>query len=154
MPNAGGYSGDRWEAVERIAIEREADRQLLAQHMQGSETSSAYEGRGELSEHIILDFTKPTSSAAGNCFPQMGIGTIHTLQGDYNFYNQGETCVPPHSGDVAPGFGNAMLHSIVTGGTGRFQHAIGTLAVTAVSHPPAIILYHTAGAFAGVERAP
>ncbi|MGA9867823.1 MAG: hypothetical protein WBQ75_15460 [Acetobacteraceae bacterium] len=122
--------------------------------VRGSETSSAYEGQGELSERVVVDFTKPMSSGAGVCFPQMGTGTIHTSQGDFNFYNQGETCIPPHSAGVAAGFGNALLHSVVTGGTGRFQRAVGTLAVTVVSHPPAITLYHTSGAIVGVEPAP
>lgn len=118
--------------------------------LRGSEASTAYEGPGELTERVTIDFTKPASSAAGVCFRQLGVGTIHTGHGDYNFYNQGETCGPPQSAGVAPGFGNAMLHSVVTGGTGQYQHAMGTLAVTVVSHPP-VILYHTSGALIGVE---
>jgi hypothetical protein len=63
----------------------------------------------------------------------------------------GQTCRPPESAGVAPGFGNTMLNSIITGGTGRFQHAVGTLTVSVVSHPPIVTLYHTIGAFVGVE---
>ncbi len=129
-------------------------KEICTFEVRGSEKSIAYEGPGELTERVTVDFTKPVSSGAGVCFPQMGIGTIHTSRGDYTFYNQGETCRPPQSAGVAPGFGNTMLHAVITGGTGRFQHAIGTLAVTVVSHPPAVTLYHTSGAIIGMEAAP
>jgi hypothetical protein len=56
--------------------------------LRGTETSNAYEGPGQLTERITDDFTKPQSSAAGVCFPVLGIGTIRTSQGDdFNFYN-------------------------------------------------------------------
>jgi hypothetical protein len=119
--------------------------------IQGSETSNVYEGSGRLTERITVDFTKPQSSAAGVCFPQFGVGTVHTTQGDFNFFNQGETCRPPQSAGVTPGFGDAMLSVVITGGTGRFQHAVGTASVSAVSHPPAPGLYHAVAAFVGLE---
>lgn len=119
--------------------------------LRGAETSIAYEGTGELTERVTIDFTKAQSSGAGICFPQLGIGTIHTSHGDYDFFNQGMTCRPPEAAGVVPGFGNTMLNSIITGGTGRFQHATGTLTVSVVSHPPIVTLYHTIGAFVGVQ---
>ncbi len=129
-------------------------KEICTFEVQGSETSIAYEGSGKLTERVTIDFTKPLSSGAGVCFPQLGIGTIHTSHGDYNFYNQGQTCRPPESAGVAPGFGNTMLSSIITGGTGRFQHAVGTLTVSVVSHPPFVTLYHTIGAFVGIQSSP
>jgi len=129
-------------------------KEICTFEVRGAETSIAYEGPGELTERVTVDFTKPQSSGAGACFPQLGIGTIHTSHGDYNFYNQGMTCRPPESAGVAPGFGNTMLNSIITGGTGRFQHAAGTLTVSVVSHPQIVTLYHTIGAFIGVEASP
>jgi hypothetical protein len=106
-----------------------------------------------LTERVVIDFSKPASSGAGVCFPQMVVGTMHTAGGDYNFYGQGENCVPPKSSGAAPGFGNAILHTVITGGTGRFEHAMGTLAATVASHPP-IVLYHASGAIMGIQPAP
>lgn len=118
--------------------------------VRGSEVSTAYDGPGQLTERVTLDFSKPVSSDAGVCFPQIGIGKLHTSRGDYNFYNQGESCLPPKGADVPPGFRNGTLHVVITGGTGRYQHAVGTLAVTYVAHPSGT-LYHTTGAFIGVQ---
>lgn len=121
--------------------------------VRGTETSNAYEGPGQLTEHVTVDFTKPQSSAAGVCFPQLGSGTIHTSQGDFNLYNQGQSCRPPQSAGIAAGFSNIMLNATITGGTGRFQHAVGTAIVSVVLHPPAPAFYHVTGAFAGIEPA-
>jgi hypothetical protein len=128
-------------------------KEICTYEIRGTETSNAYAGPGRLTERITVDFTKPQSSAAGVCFPQLGIGTIHTSQGDFNFYNQGQTCRPPQSAGVAPGFGNITLNVVITGGTGRFQHAVGTASVSAISHPPAPGLYHAFAAFVGIEPA-
>ena len=128
-------------------------KEICTYEVRGTETSNAYQGPGQFTEHITLDFTKPQSSAAGVCFPQFGTATMRTSQGDFNFYNQGQNCRPPQSAGVAPGFGNIMLNVVITGGTGRFQHAVGALTVSVVSHPPAPALYHAIGAFAGVEPA-
>ena len=121
--------------------------------IRGTENSNAYKGPGRLTERITVDYTKPQFSAAGVCFSQLCIGTIHTSQGDFNFYNQGQTCRPPQSASVAPGFGNTMLSVVITGGTGWFQHAIGTASISAISHPPAPGLYHAVVAFVGIEPA-
>jgi len=128
-------------------------KEICTYQIEGTETNDAYAGPGQLTERITIDFTKPQSSAAGVCFPQLGIGTVHTAQGDFNFYNQGLNCREPQSAGVTPGFVNVMLNAVITGGTGRFQHAMGTFTVSAVLHPPAPTLYHTVGAFAGVEPA-
>lgn len=128
-----------------------AAKEVCTFEVRGSEASSAYDGPGELSEHITIDYTQPSSSAAGVCFPQIGIGTMRTSRGEFNFFNQGEGCTPPTPAAVPPGFGNGLLHSAVTGGTGQFRHAMGTLLVTSVSHAPMGVLYHTIGAFVGLE---
>jgi hypothetical protein len=130
-----------------------AAKEVCTFEVRGSETNTAYDGPGELGEHITIDFSRPESSGAGICFPQMVVGTMHTAAGDYNFYSQGENCIPPKSSGVAPGFGNLILHVVIIGGTGRFEHAVGTLMATAVSHPPAPTLYHTSGAIIGIQPA-
>lgn len=128
-------------------------KEICTYEVRATETSNAYEGQGQLIERVTVDFTKPLLSAAGVCFPQLGIGTIHTSQGDFNLYNQGQTCRPPQSAGVAPGFGNIMLNTVITGATGRFEHAVGAFTVSAISHPPAPGLYHAIGAFVGIEPA-
>jgi hypothetical protein len=128
-------------------------KEICTYQVRGTETSNAYQGPGQFTEHITVDFTKPQSSAAGVWFPQLGIGTISTSQGDFNFYNQGQNCRLPQSAGAAPGFGSIMLNVVITGGTGRFQHAVGAFTVSVVAHPPAPALYHAIGAFAGVEPA-
>jgi hypothetical protein len=128
-------------------------KEVCTYEIRGTETSNAYEGPGQMTQRITTDFTKPQSSAAGVCFPELGVGMIHTSQGDFNFYTQGQTCRPPQSAGVAPTFGNTMVNVVITGGTGRFQHTVGTASVSVVSHPPAPSLYHAVAAFVGLEPA-
>jgi hypothetical protein len=128
-------------------------KEVCTYDIRGTETSNAYEGPGRLTARITDDFTKPQSSAAGFCFPELGVGTIQTSQGNFNFYNQGQYCRPPQSAGVAPGFGNILLSVVITGGTGRFQHAVGAFTVSVATHPPAPALYHATGAFVGLEPA-
>ena len=130
-------------------------KEICTYQIRGTETSNGYEGPGQLTERVTLDFTKPQSSAAGLCFPQFGVGTIHTAQGDFNLYNQGQNCRPPQSAGVAPGFGYIILTTVITGGTGRFQHVVGTFTVSALAvRPPTPGLYHAVGALVGVGPAP
>jgi hypothetical protein len=129
-------------------------KEICTCEIRATETGNTYEGPGQLTERVTIDFTKPQSSAAGICFPQFGIGTVHTAQGDFNLYNQGQNCRPPQSASVAPGFRNIMLNTVITGGTGRFQHALGAFTVSANAvPPPAPSLYHAIGAFVGIGPA-
>jgi hypothetical protein len=130
-----------------------AAKEICTYDVRATETSNAYKGLGRFTERVTIDFTKPQSSANGVCFPQLGVATMHTSQGYFDFFNQGQNCRPPQSAGVAPGFGNILLSVVITGGTGRFQHAVGVFTVSVATHPPAPALYHATGAFVGLESA-
>ena len=118
---------------------------VCAYDVTGTESSTAYQGPGHLTEHLTIDFTQPRRSAAGVCFPQLGTGTMHTADGDYRFFNQGETCAPP-APIGADGWRNGYHDSAIYAGTGVFANVAGTLSITVIVHAPDVAVYHSAGA--------